>query len=120
MASHPSHSSEDVSESASFDLVVGIMLCIGAICLVCAVNYGATHGVNVHLHGAFVLLHRYYGQWIVAGLAAVMGAGMCQSALRRMKSVPKEPEFSEGAVVLESARWLQQAKARPPANSPAK
>jgi ACR3 family arsenite efflux pump ArsB len=117
MASHPPHSSEDVSESASFDLVLAIMLWIGAICLICAVNYGAIHGVNVQLHGVFVVLHHYHAKWLVAGLAALMGAGMFQSALRRMRSVPKDPEFLQGAVMLESARWLQQTKARPPANA---
>ncbi|HZL86737.1 MAG TPA: hypothetical protein VFB96_00055 [Pirellulaceae bacterium] len=105
------------TESASFDLILAVMLLIGAICLVCAVNYGAAHGVNEHVNSVFVMLHRYYVQWIIAGLAVLIGAGMCKSALRRMNAVPKDAKFPQGAVALESSRWLQQSRMQPPANS---
>jgi hypothetical protein len=117
MATHPRYTSEDDSESASFDMIVAIMLWLGAICLVCAVNYGAIHGVPAHMHGAFVVLHQYCGKWVVAALATIMGAGMFQSARRRMQRARKDTEFFEGAVLLESARWAQQTKASPPANA---
>lgn len=93
--------------SPSFDLVVAAALWIGAVCLVCAVNYGAEHGVRSELRGAFVVLHYLYGKWILAGLAALIGAGMCLSALRRMKASPSRPQFLEGAIVMESLRWLR-------------
>lgn len=111
MSSHL-HSSEPESENARFDLVLAVMLWIGAVCLICAVSYGATHGVNHQFPVVFIVLYQYYGQWILAGLAVLVGAGMCQSALRRIKSAPRNPEFLEGVVLLESARWFQQTKPR--------
>jgi hypothetical protein len=97
------------SENACFDLMVSAALWVGAVCLVCAVNYGAIHGVNPQLQGLFVVMHIYYGKWIVAGLAVFVGSGMCLSALRRMNSAPQQPPFREGAVYLASARWYRQS-----------
>ena len=116
MSSHP-HTSEPECENARFDLILAIMLWIGAVCLICAVNYAATHEVDAQFHFVFVLLYKYYGQWVIAGLAALVGLGMFQSAQRRMKSAPKDPEFLQGVVMLESVQWFQQAKARSPAKS---
>ncbi len=114
MTSHLPPTSDKNPENACFDLVVAAALWVGAVCLICTVNYGLAHGVNVHLHGPFVLMHRYYGEWLVAGLAVLVGGGMCLSALRRMRSAPKEPPFMQGTVYLESAQWLRHG---PPKSS---
>lgn len=105
----PSRPDKD-PDSPCFDLMVAAALWIGAVCLVCAVNYGAVHGVNPQLQGIFVMLHFFYGKWIVAGLAAFVGSGMCLSALRRMQRAPQEPAFRRGVMYLDSARWYR----RPP------
>jgi hypothetical protein len=107
MASHPLKPNGD-DDSPSFDLVVAAALWIGSVCLIVAVNYGAEHGVNGPMEWLLVVLHQYYGKWVVAGLAVLVGLGMCQSAIRRMHAAPKPPEFLQGVVVLESMRWFRQ------------
>jgi hypothetical protein len=108
MATNPYQRIPDDDDSPSFDLAVAAVMWIGAVCLVVAVNYGAEHGVNEHMRGLIVLMHQYYGKWLIAGVAALAGLGMCVSAVRRMNAVTRPPEFLPGMVVLESMRWFRQ------------
>lgn len=108
----------DYDDSPSFDLAVAAVLWIGAVCLVVAVGYGAEHGVNEHMRSIIVVMHHYYGKWVVAGVAGLAGLSMCVSAFRRMNAVRKPPEFLQGMVVLESIRWFRQGPPKPRRSAP--
>jgi hypothetical protein len=108
----PNKTKDTQADSPLLDQTIAAALWIGAVCLVTAVHYGATQGVNPQFSFLLVVLHQYYGQWVIAGLAAIVGLGMWLSAIRRMKSVAPAPQgFREGAVVLESFRWFQASRA---------
>ena len=72
-----------------------------------AVNFAAEHSGHGQLSGLINVLHDFHGKWVIAGLAVLVALGMCSSAIRRMHSEPKPPEFLPGVVVLESLRWFR-------------
>ncbi len=109
MTSHPRTCYQDKA-GAIWQFTVGLALCGAAAYLVYVINYWSHRGVHVLLRDLFVLLNQSGGKWVCAGLIALLGVAFCCAALRRLLTAPDRQRFAEGAMVLESAQWINRAE----------
>lgn len=105
----PRRSLDQDKFGAIWQFAVGLALCGGSLYLVHLINRWTIRADNAFLRELFVLLNQYHGKWVLAALVAALGAAFCYAAMRRMQIAQEMRPFTEGAMLLESTRWMSSA-----------